>query len=236
MNRIPEGISGSRVLVTCSVQVAAGLLPRLRQAGAVPTHVPLVEIRDPADGFASLDSVISRLSSFSWIVFTSRNGVSAFFSRLRGAKVPDRISFAAVGRGTAEELSRHGFIASVVPERQDAEGLLSALVERLAKGESVLWPRAHDVRDVLAPGLRGAGVAVEEVVSYVTAMPEDLDAVKFVEMIEAGEFDAVLFDSPSAVKNFVEIVGRERAGAFSCRTKFVSIGPVTEEAVRKEIG
>lgn len=235
MNRLPDNLPGKKVLVTCSASLAPELLSQLERLGAFPVHIPLIEIGPPSDCFAALDEAIGRLGTFSWAIFTSRNGVEMFFLRLGGKTLPPSLQLASVGPGTAAALSRRGVAVSLVPERYDAEGLLEALSRRVGRGDSLLWPRARDAREILACGLRTLGALVEEVEAYVVAMPKGIDRNGFVRLVEAEQFDAVLFDSPSAVRNFVEIVGREGARRFLAGIQVIPIGPVTAKAIEKEI-
>ena len=74
---------GKRVLVTRSRHQASEMSRLLAERGAIPIELPLIEVV-ATDGKA-LDSAISRLDGFDWIVFTSINGVDSFFSRLRSS-------------------------------------------------------------------------------------------------------------------------------------------------------
>ncbi len=221
------------MLATSSARVAGALIRALEEAGARPLHIPLVEILPPRDGYASLDRAIARLHSFDWLVFTSRNAVDAFFSRLGGEVLPGSVRIAAVGPGTAEELSGRGLVALAPEGMEGAEGLLRFIAPQIGRGERVLWPRAAGARDALSRGLSEAGAAVEEALAYESSMPCEASCEALMRLVEEGGVDAVLFDSPSAVKNFAEIVGRERARLFSRRALFIPIGPVTERAMRK---
>jgi len=233
MSRPLKDLKGKRVLATSSAKVAGALIRALEDAGARPLHIPLVLILPPRDGYASLDRAISRLSSFDWVVFTSRNAVDAFLSRLGEGRLPKSVRIAAVGPGTAEELSMSGIVAMAPGGTEGAEGPVRFIAPLMGRGERVLWPRAAGARDALSRGLSGAGAVVEEALTHETSMPCRESREALARVVDEGGVDAVLFDSPSAVKNFVLIVGRERARLFSKRTLFVPIGPVTERAMRE---
>lgn len=232
MHRDLAHLAGKRVLVTCSVGGAEELLLRLREAGADPVSIPLVEIRDPADGFIALDAAIAKLAAYAWVALTSRNGVAAFFARLGDCPPLATIRFAAVGPGTAEALSRHGVVADVVAQRHDAEGLAAALAPKVKEGDRILWPHARDAREIFAEALRNGGAVVDEVEAYQTAMPDGIDRNELMRVVERNGVAAVLFDSPSAVRNFVEIVGREHACIFAQKVDLIPIGPVTSAAIK----
>ena len=105
-----------------------------------------------------------------WLVFSSANGVEAFFDRLLATghdlRALGRSSrLAAIGPGTAEALARYHLQADLVPPEFRAESLAEALAP-LAAGRRCLLVRASRGREVLAERLRAAGAEVEQVVAY----------------------------------------------------------------------
>ena len=58
---------------------------RLTDLGADVVDQPAIEIRDAHDAVA-LDDVLSRVGAFDWIVFSSANGVTKFFERLKSQR------------------------------------------------------------------------------------------------------------------------------------------------------
>jgi uroporphyrinogen III methyltransferase/synthase len=128
---------------------------------------------------------------------------------------------AAIGPGTAAALHDHGITADVVPARFVAEGLLEALAE----GEvprRVLVAQAADARDVLIEGLRARGAGVEILALYDT-IAEPIDAAGAAALADA---DYVTFTSASTVRFLLS------QATLGPRTRIVSIGPVTSEALR----
>lgn len=224
------------VLVTASFETAGDEIARLTAAGATTIHIPLIEVAKPADRFATLDAAIAHLPSYDWIAFTSRSAVKAFAARLGERALPLALNVAAVGPGTAEAIAPFGWPVSAVAGQHDAEGLLRTLKGLLKRGDRVLWPRARDARPLLADGLRAEGIAVDDVEAYATRIPEDVDGRSLARIVERAEADAVLFDSPSAVRHFVALVGCEGARRFARRARIIPIGPLTAQAIREEIG
>ncbi|MCZ7529448.1 MAG: uroporphyrinogen-III C-methyltransferase [Acidimicrobiia bacterium] len=211
-------LHGRTVVVTRAREQSSGLRRRLETLGARVVELPTIQIED-------LPFELPELTGYAWIVFTSANGVSAFFERgltasgldaraLAGSKV------AAIGPGTADALAQRGVIVDVTPERFVAESLLEALPAD-GRGERVLIPRAEQARDVLPDGLaaRGFGVDVLPVYRTTRAEPDaaDLDAVR------NGEVDCVTFTSSSTVWNFRDAIG----DLGDVTPDVVSIGPVT---------
>ncbi len=143
-------------------------------------------------------------------MFTSVNGVAAFFDRgLAPAGLDARalggVRVAAIGPGTAAALAARGIRVDLLPERFVAESLLEAFPDPTAPGERVLLARAAQARDVLPEGLGARGYAVEVLPVYrtVTAAPDPAALA----LVRDGGIDAVTFTSSSTVRNFVDLVG-----------------------------
>jgi uroporphyrinogen-III synthase len=163
------------------------------------------------------------------LVFTSANGVDAFFDRgLEPAGLDARalagLSIAVIGPGTAAVLGRRGLRPDLVPERFVAESLVEAFPDGSGR---VLLARAEAARDVLPDGLGAKGYDVEVLAVYRTeSVPPDPDVL---ERVRGGRVDAVTFTSSSTVDNFCDAVGPLPADA---QPNVVSIGPVTSASAR----
>jgi uroporphyrinogen III methyltransferase/synthase len=164
-------------------------------------------------------------------VFTSANGVRAFFERgLDAAGLDARalggLRLAAIGPGTATALEARGLRPDLVPERFVAESLLEAFPDPGVPGERVLLARAEQARDVLPEGLGERGYLVDALAVYRTVPAEPDPSV--VEQVRGGKVDALTFTSSSTVTNFVDAIG-EITGP---QPLVVSIGPVTSATAR----
>jgi uroporphyrinogen III methyltransferase/synthase len=233
---------GRRVVVTRAREQASGLHARLVELGAEVIELPAIAVK-------ALEFELPNLSDYAWVVFTSANGVDAFFARgLHPRGLDTRalagVKIAAIGPGTAGALARYGVTPDLVPERFVAESLLDAFPPPATAGadaaaltsdehdgeahaygtgntsERVLLARAEQARDVLPEGLQAKGYAVDVLAVYRTVTAEPEPAE--LERVRAGDFDAVTFTSSSTVDRFCALVGPV-AGAH----KVVSIGPIT---------
>lgn len=230
---------GKRVAVTRSSAQAGSLSRRLAELGADVVECPAIEISAP-DSFQGLDTAIGRLGSYRWIVFTSANGVDAFFERLQFAGMDARALasafVAAIGPATANRLQGWGIKADVVPDEYRGEAVFAAIVAASAQagmsiaGSRVLIPRAQVAREALPDLLREAGAEVDVVAAYKTVSPAHASVDALADLLQEGKLDAVTFASPSAVRNLVELLG-ERAGLLASTT-LASIGPITSAALR----
>jgi uroporphyrinogen III methyltransferase/synthase len=231
-----EPLFGRRIVVTRAASQAEGLRLALEDLGAEVLEFPLLEVAPPSDP-RPLERAVERAArgGYDWLVFTSANGVEAFFgclfARGRDARSLAATRIAAIGPATARALGSFGLRPEVLPPEYRAEGLLAALAEHDLAGRRVLLPRAEVVRPVLSRGLREMGAVVEEVTAYRTARPRN-DPEQLRRLLSAGRVQAVTFTSPSAVKHYCELFGDEAASLLG-GAAVASIGPVTSEAARE---
>jgi len=220
---------GKRVLITRAGRQADSFARALLERGAEPISAPTIAIEPPDDPSAA-ECALDELSSFAWIVFTSRNGVDAFFERLaargRDARAIGGALVAAIGERTAEQLERRGIRADLVPPAYVGEELAGNLVERSRAGDRILLYRASDARDALPLALEAAGRRVTDVAAYKTVVAHDPD---FAEKAERA--DVLTFTSASTVRGFVALLGSGDAAAAATRDKCIAcIGPITAQA------
>lgn len=224
---------GKRILLPRPVAQARATVAALRARAAIPVVAPAIEIRPPEDGSVLRDSV-KRAADYDVVVFTSQNGVDAFFEALEDAKLDarafGRAMVAAIGPKTAEALRRRGVRADLAPREFVAESLAEALLG-LGGIERVLLPRAEVAREVLPERLRERGIEVDVVTAYVTRPVTGAARERLVRDLQSG-CDAVLFTSSSMVDAVVDALGGEAITTLE-RPLLVSIGPVTSRRLRE---
>jgi len=225
-------LEGRRIVVTRAPAQSKELRERLEELGAQVVLLPLVRFLEP-ENTSDLDRTIRSLEKFDWLIFTSANAVTFFLGRCRAlgcwpsGKLPE---IAAVGSATRLALEKEGLQASLVPAEFGGARLAAELAGAIA-GKSVLLPRSDRAGDELPSLLRKAGANVTEIVAYRTAGPETFDR-SLIEAIRRGEADAVTFFSPSALREFQNLVGPEVLAKWNPRVVFAAVGPVTAEAIR----
>jgi uroporphyrinogen III methyltransferase/synthase len=158
-------------------------------------RVPLGKDKDPR---------YLNIPEFSWLVFTSAEGVEIFFNRYRlsggdfRALAPCR--FAVIGPATAEALTKRGFIPDYIPPEHNGPSLGAGLGEKMAPGERALLLRARQKDPGLCRVLKEKNIAFTEWTLYRTLPTAGGAPAR--KLIEAGAFDGVSFASPSAVSAF----------------------------------
>ena len=117
--RQPKPLEGKRIIVTRAQQQASGLAEGLRAQGAQVRLLPSIEIAERTEARPQLEAVLSDLSRYDWLLFTSPNAVQYFFAALersgRDARALAGLGLAVVGPMTAETLGHHGGIRCGLP-------------------------------------------------------------------------------------------------------------------------
>ncbi|MET0727981.1 MAG: uroporphyrinogen-III C-methyltransferase [Acidimicrobiales bacterium] len=218
---------GKRVLVTRTRRQSSGLAAALREVGAEPVELPVIETADPSDGGAALRAAAQRLADYSWVVVTSPTGAERLLAAVDDvggdARSFGRARVAAIGPSTAATLAASGIRADVVPERSVAESLLAALPAPPSGGGRVLLARAEVARHVLPDGLTERGWDVDEVTAYRTVAATLTEA----QVAAVASADIATFTSSSTVERFLDAVGSSPVPpVVAC------IGPVTAATAR----
>jgi uroporphyrinogen III methyltransferase / synthase len=240
-------LAGKRILVTRPRAQAGGLGDKLAALGATPILFPTIEIA-PMEDYAALDQAISTLEHYHWIIFTSVNGVAAFWKRLdrTGLRLTalSGLKIAAIGPATARALDQHGVQAAFIPGEYVAEAIATGIGDVSRK--QILLPRADLAREALAVELERRGAVVHEIAAYRT-LPTAPDPRGLAELRRG--VDAITFTSSSTVRNFVALLsgGPQYVDAANYRrmghdgvpmpslgrAAIACIGPVTAQTARE---
>jgi len=224
---------GKRVLVTRARRQASALSQLLAECGAEPIELPAIDIQAVAD-VKELDSAIFDLSSYQWVVFTSTNGVEAFFERLQVLNLDSRALYGlmvgAIGPATSQALKTRGVTPDYVPEVYTSERIIAGLKGHPVRGKRFLLPRADIADDELAQGIRELGAEVHEIAAY-RIVPEAEAIAQAKQMLLSGEIDVTSFTSSSTVSNLVAAFEGDPATINS--SKVACIGPKTAETAAR---
>jgi uroporphyrinogen III methyltransferase/synthase len=223
-------LHGRRILITRARHQADDLARRLREEGAIVSHVPVIAIQKPPS-YDALDARLRDLASYRWVVFTSQNAVWATCARLEAlgssAAALRSVHVASIGPATSHLLRAVGVEPLVEPQEARAEGLVEAFRAFDLRGVRILLPRSPGARDVLPRELRAMGAEVDEVVAYQTEVAYDQQ--ERLEAILREGIDALTLMSPSAARALVELLGGPHLPE---GVRVVCIGPITAEAAR----
>ncbi|MFH1061179.1 MAG: uroporphyrinogen-III C-methyltransferase, partial [Pseudomonadota bacterium] len=110
-DRLP--LFGRRILVTRTRSQASVLGQALTELGAAVVETPTIALQPPADP-APLMAAAAAAGDYAWILFTSQNGVEAFFAALnqmgRDTRALAGAKLGAIGPATAQALKDRGLI------------------------------------------------------------------------------------------------------------------------------
>jgi uroporphyrinogen-III synthase len=226
-------LTGKAVVVTRAEGQSQELCAELRARGANVKQLPLIAFAPP-ESFAELDEALKRLKGFDWILFTSANAVQAVTRRQRdlngAAPAQSELpKIAAVGPATSRAAEDAGFTVEYVAAEHSGLALAEELKEEV-RGKDVFLPRSDRANPDLPEALKRVGAKVTQVVAYRTVAPSKADRER-VNNVLKDEVDGILFFSPSAVGNFLELVDKKRLEKLQGRTVMVAIGPTTAGAL-----
>lgn len=187
-----------RVLITRSEERSAELLGLLGRDGIEAFAVPVTKV------VYLTDLPLPDLADYTWLAFTSANGVKAFGDTLTksGKSLPETIKIASVGLGTAMEIERLMRPPNLIPRNPDGLSLAKEILETIdaASELSILWPCAKNALPNFPDGLRESGARIDRWICYRVERIESNTLTAELESI--APWDIALFAAPSAVRAF----------------------------------
>jgi uroporphyrinogen III methyltransferase/synthase len=221
---------GRTIVVTRDAEGNAEMAKKIVARGGNPLEFTTMVLQ-PLTNRNEFLQVLTELTAYHWVVFTSPNGVDVFFDAIgafgKDARVFASVRLATLGAKTAERLAGYGIKADFVPTVFTGRDLgLQLLSYANLHDKKVLLLRSELASDELADVLTQGGAQVRDVPIY-TAVPQRGDAAGLEEQIRQGRIHWLTFASPSAVRGFFEQVRPDVVNGSSA--KIASIGPVTSK-------
>lgn len=230
---------GKRVLVTRTREQASKLSQGLAHLGAEVVEVPTIVLEPPLD-LEPVRQAVEQVEDYDIVLFTSQNGVGAFFAALEeGGKDARHLSGAlvgAIGPATAQALREEGLSPDLTAGSFVAEGLLESLSGHNLAGAKVLLPRAEQARELLPETLSQRGALVDVVPVYRTVRPPE-SAKRLAEALEEG-LDVITFSASSTVVNLMGLLEPAQRQALieqsrHGRVTVAAIGPITAQKAQE---
>jgi uroporphyrinogen III methyltransferase/synthase len=225
---------GQRVVVTRTREQASQLASQLHELGAEVLEVPTIKIEPPTRREDVVDALLE-LNAYDWLVFTSANGVAAFFEYffrqfhdmrdIGGARI------AAVGPATAKKLKELHLQVDLMPD----EAMASRIAEAFSEYESIenlkiCLLRAEVANRELPAALEGLGAIVDDVACYKTVPEPDDPSGAAAKLVEDGA-DWITFTSSSTVEHFHARFDLPGLVKKFPGIKLASIGPETSKTL-----
>lgn len=213
---ISAPLSGVRVGLTGTAAIIGRLFPALSRLGAEAVCLQrhdLVEHPEAMDHWQP---------GAGWLVFTSSNGVGAFFHALERRGIDHRClagsKFAVIGGATSRCLWEYGYRADLCPTVYTSEALGKALLATLSPQEPVTIFRSAQADARLCDTLRQAGFQAQDLRVYDVVPQEGRKAT----------VDYLVFASAGGVKAWWEAFGEPES-----TVRCVCIGEITAAALRR---
>ena len=225
---------GRRIVVTRTREQASQLSRQLLERGADVLEIPTIRIVPPTDRLAVADALLE-LNAYDWLIFTSPNGVAAFFEfffrafkdmrDLGGARI------AAVGPATAAKLKELHLQVDLTPPESVASAIADALVHyESIENLKMLLLRAEVATPELPEKLQELGAIVDDVACYKT-VPEEEDRNGAASRLLQDGADWITFASGSSVENFNARFNLKELLTRFPQIQLATIGPETSKAV-----
>jgi uroporphyrinogen III methyltransferase/synthase len=228
-------LTGRRIVVTRTRDQASQLGRRLRELGAHVLEIPTIKIVPPTDLQPLVES-IGGIGEYDWLIFTSPNGVTAyfdyFFKAYEDVRDLGNVRIAAVGPATAARLKELHLKVDAMPTEYVASKIANAIKEtETVENLRLLVVRAEVANEDLPRQLEELGGIVDDIACYKT-VPETTDVNGAAADLAEGGADWITFTSGSTVENFHARFDLPALMKKYPTLKTASIGPETSKALR----
>jgi uroporphyrinogen-III synthase len=226
-------LSGRDILVTREEKAAEGMADKIRQYGGIPHIVPLIAFRANKD--RNEHTYLKKLTSYEWIFFTSKNGVTFFFEKLKEKNISiggSKLKFAAVGKKTCQTLESFGIKADFVPKTYTGADFAEEFAEVMKDVHCVLLSKGNLAKDTISAHFKEKNISCDEWITYETYFPQD-SSDRLVAFLRQSESAILTFTSPSTVRRFMSIISDNGLLDMVKRFTVACIGPVTTKAAEQ---
>jgi uroporphyrinogen III methyltransferase/synthase len=225
-----------RIVVTRTREQASQLTRLLQEKGADVMEIPTIKIAPPKNLMSLKDAMLG-LGSYDWLVFTSPNGVTAFFEYFfkgfEDIRALGNLRIAAVGPATAAKIKELHLRVDVMPEQNLASKVADAMNKyETVENLKVLLMRAEVANPELPEKLNELGAIVDDVACYCT-VPETEDVNGLAARLNEEGADWITFTSSSTVENFHARFDLPALLKKFPSLKTASIGPETSKTLVK---
>ena len=226
---------GKRIVVTRRSEQAGTFAARLAELGADVLEVPTIKLALPTERDAIVDCLLE-LNSYEWFIFTSANGVTAFFDlffkRFQDLRDLGGARIAAVGPKTAEALRALHLQVDLQPEEFIGKKIVDAFKKfQDIENVKMCLLRAEVANKELPDALQEEGAIVDDIAIYKTVAETEDRTGAAARLAEEGA-DWVTFTSSSTVEHFHARFDLPKLLKKFPQLKLASIGPETTKAIR----
>ncbi len=219
-------LDGKRVLLTTPRNYAGLFCKPLAERGARMVLLPTIEIW-PLPDYSEMDRAIREIETCDWVVFSSQNGIEAFFDRLAAAgktiKDLGGVRLAAFKRDAVPAASA-GVSFDLIPPRSTLDGFIAEFTRRGVTNGRALVPMP-EIRGMPEPrvipdfidGLNALGFEVQRVPAYQTNRVTDRKScAPEIGLLQGGVIDVILCTSNAEIGNLLGLLADGRRVISGC--------------------
>ncbi|MGO9585737.1 MAG: uroporphyrinogen-III C-methyltransferase [Limisphaerales bacterium] len=226
---------GQRVVVTRARGQAGDFSQKFAELGADVLEVPTIKITQPKETDAIVDALLG-LNAYDWLVFTSVNGVTAFFDiffrRFQDLRDIGGVRIAAIGPATAAKLRELHLQVDLTPDEFTGKKIAAAFAKfQSIENLKMCLLRAEVANPDLPKALEELGAIVDDIAVYKTVAETEDPAGAGAALLESGA-DWITFTSGSTVEHFHARFDLPKFLKKFPHMKLASIGPETSKAIR----
>jgi len=226
---------GQRIVVTRRMEQAGSFAQRLTELGADVLEVPTIKIVPPTEKDAIVDALLG-LNAYDWLVFTSVNGVTAFFEiffrRFQDLRDIGGARIAAVGPATAAKLRELHLQVDLTPDEFVGKKIAAAFEKyETIENLKMCLVRAEVASPDLPHALEELGAIVDDIAIYKTMAETEDPTGAGARLLEDGA-DWITFTSSSTVEHFHVRYDLPKLAKTFPQLKLASIGPETSKTIR----
>lgn len=185
-------------------------------------HYPVIKIV-PRNA-RSIKVAYSKLSTYTHLLFSSKNTVQVFFQQLGklgiSKKFLETITIIAIGTVTASHARKHAQ-CHLIAEEETQEGMVALLKLQPLEKAQVFFPRSSLSRNVIIDFFQKNNISFQDCFIYDTVVQKNQPVPNL------EEIDEIIFTSPSTIRAFLEIFP-----VLPLHKNLLAIGPITQKALR----
>jgi uroporphyrinogen III methyltransferase/synthase len=225
-----------KIGITGTAHFTRKLEAEIEKSGKKIYRFPYVQMQETE--ITQKKEILQDIAQYTWILFTSANGVRYFFSALREFAIDQRkiggVRFAVIGSGTAEVLAEYGYQADFIPTSFYAgtfgrEFAAMLMAQGTQNTQKLLIPRTLHGSKKLTEALDVAGISYVELPVYETVANRELTE----QAIAAIPYlDCMTFASASGVRFLCEAMNESQFAEFA-KLRILCIGKETAAELEK---
>lgn len=235
-----NGLQNKHVLITAPSNYAERLSGLIKEAGGIPVMLSAVETTINPNT-RPIDSLLTNLNSFQWIVLPSRKAADAFFEGVKRNGIENdmlsSINFCAIGNDINYLRDKYSTEAAFTPSESGPNGIVQVLAKLPGIQGKNLGLVAPQVIGVSEPNvipnftrdLKELGINVHKIEGYVTQIANPDTYQHQLNQLKNGQIDIIAFTSTAEIEALIKL----SSVAAINRCQVACFGPYTGNNAKK---